>query len=210
MPSPKRLITTPPKHLILFCSQLYYNHTTEAPEYYTTEAPEYYTTEAPEYYTTEAPEYYTTEAPEYYTTEAPEYYTTEAPEYYTTEAPEYYTTEAPEYYTTKTVEYYIVAPKYYSALSYTTTPEELLNRGSQVLHNQGTRVLQYNLRCPQLLHRSFEVFLCPELLLHLRHLNVTPLHTLLQFTTWILLNIRAEISILFMCVRICLSYLNSY
>jgi hypothetical protein len=44
----------------------------------------------------------------------------------------------------------------------------------------------------------------------LRHLNVTSQPLVLQFTTGRLFNTRSEISDLFICVRICRSYFNSY
>jgi hypothetical protein len=106
-------------------------------------------------YTTKALEYYsrTYDVPNCYT-EDPKYsapsYTTKGAEYYTTKGAEYYTTKGAEYYTTKGVEYYstaYAAPSFFTdrILHYNPRFPQLLYRGSQVLHQQGSRVLHHKL-----------------------------------------------------------------
>ncbi len=110
------------------------------------------------------PEYCTTKSAEYYSTKSAEYYSTKSAEYYSTKSAEYYSTKSAEYYSTKSADNsYYVEPEYLTdAPVYFITTFAF----SQILHHQGNRVLHHYLHYHHLLHRSSEVFFCPELLHH--------------------------------------------
>jgi hypothetical protein len=157
---------------------------------------------------TQAHKYYF--VPSYYTAKAVKCYT-EAPKYYS--APNYYTAAAHSYYVGP--KYYTAAPGYYIP-TFTTLQPTLPSAPIPMLPSSTIprhRSIIY-LGGSDLMHRSCEVFHCPELL-HRYYtikapLDITSQPTLLQFSTGRLLKTRVEISDFFICVQICRSYLNSY